>query len=464
MGRDRSRQRVAAPIHAEHASRMAGRSHYDSQVRKAFGSQRRDQQRGKADLSLMQPGSGKPDLDMRLDPADFVCPAGGSTKPLALVAFIENGIVAVTRNERTDPITHFAHEGGEIKRDIKTKRSGYTTGAAKQSWTWSRDPATRENLGLGNSLDIGHEKYSFGADGVKHYNMWGTEDLLKPATKKYLKCERPPPQDLIRFNNKAIPSVYREANQRDRNNHGVSDRIWGVMRDEAFVEVQRGESPEPGHAKQHRAHWKDKLKGRTQKEYEANEEQVDLRAMEDKQTERYNRSQHVRSSQSLPPDRALGPQRKHYGPTYNDPTQWCPSPSNSEFSNSKAPSLSMASPTVSQINLRPRSSPGSGTVDRSRRALSARDGRTRPSSSSAAGSMTARNVASRSDASLSFTNASLASCPDSAPVRRSEASIRSDIMNASLPTRGNSAPKSQVSRDSRSSMQQPVIRRDGFAR
>lgn len=203
---------------------------------------------GQVDFSLLQPGRGRPDANMRLDPAAFDLPAGGLVKP----NHVECGIakIANVNSDRTDPITHFKSEGLDREGFKPKKKRGYNHAAAGQSWTWAQDPKVIASLGLDNRPPNMKQKFSVGADGQRHYNMCGIEDLIPAASKDYIKCDRPARDQYIERNDKEnLAYCFREGLQTDHtkkrpvHEYWQSDGIWSVMRDEGYMKVQSGEWP-----------------------------------------------------------------------------------------------------------------------------------------------------------------------------------------------------------------------------
>jgi len=281
------------------------------------------------DFSLLQPGRGKHEENTRVDPGSFTVAAGALPKPNSLDAFLETGkITHAPIKDKTDPITHFIHEGLDQTDRRRGVKNGYTTRAASQSWTWVQDPRVREKMELFVDTDPEHkgeQKYSQGADGVKHYNMWGAEDMVKAATKPYIKCEKPPRSSHIGFNDrKVLPWCYRDLEQKQNSNNTKperseqweSKRIWKCMRNEAYQKVLRGETPEPGQVAAFREYWvrryKDEKLKESMKEESSEDEPMDLmlcRAGRDNPQELLVKGrcqpQKMRSARSLPPERCL---------------------------------------------------------------------------------------------------------------------------------------------------------------
>lgn len=215
------------------------------------------------DFSLVQPRPGPakpPDASLRLDPAAIKASAGGLAK---VDPFFENGrpAVALLAAERTDPITHFKYEGkGHQREKMYHKRMGYSSMAAASTWQCVHDPWLSEQL---KHPDI-RPQMSVAADGVRHYNIWGREDLRKPATKDLIKCERPPEDGLILFNDVAqLPYCMREGGltaKRPVHGHWKSQGIWDCMRDEQYMQqLSIGCTPADDDPGQQRKYKKTKL-------------------------------------------------------------------------------------------------------------------------------------------------------------------------------------------------------------
>lgn len=212
--------------------------HSTLRAQQRFGGKSASQKHDEVDFSLVQPrpGSANPhDAPLRLDPAAIKPSAGGLAKS---DPFFENGrpVVARLAAERTDPITHFKYEGKRFPRERKyNKRMGYSSRAAASSWQCVHDPKLSAQL---KQADI-RPQMSVAADGLRHYNIWGREDLRKPATKDLLKCERPPDDALIIFNDVAqLPYCLREGltEKRPVHSYWMSQGIWDCMRDEAYMQ------------------------------------------------------------------------------------------------------------------------------------------------------------------------------------------------------------------------------------
>jgi len=142
----------------------------------------------------------------------------------------------------TDPINHFRHQDQPKKKS--SKRTGYDTEAAKQTWTWAQDLKVIESLGLETRPVPSRIKFSIGADGQRYFNMFGREDLLPAATRDYIKCDRPARRDLITFNDKErLPYFLRDTQTKKRpvHNHWQSDDMWAVMRNQTYLETLRDE-------------------------------------------------------------------------------------------------------------------------------------------------------------------------------------------------------------------------------
>lgn len=289
------------------------------------------------DFSLLQPGNGlKPDPKMRLDPGKFGVAAGAMVKPTPIEIWQETGIVGNLKpEERTDPITHFKHEKMSFdKRQVIIKRGKRRPDgehrAAKQSWTWSRDKGVREQMNLHDCESAGIKRFVIDQTGQWVYCIHGVEDLRPAATRTYLKCEKYPKKDHIKFNDKvAMPCCVRdnvpgkEDCLKPPNNWTKSDRIWDVLTDEAYQKVLRGESPEPGQAavfmrmtKQQNKEQKEREKLKQMYEQGMISEPELMKAyrqMEARQDDRNQRARaeekndrKARSSYSLPPDRFVG--------------------------------------------------------------------------------------------------------------------------------------------------------------
>lgn len=215
----------------------------------------------KVDFSLLQPGNGlKPDHEMRLDPSHFQASAGAKLKPGALELWQETGVVVnLKRQERTDPITHFKHENVKFQQQHQLKKRGKrrpegTHPAAMQSWTWQRDKASRDRA-IEDSKHGKIQRFVKDQTGAWVYCIHGVEDLRPAATKNYLKCEKAPKKEHIKYNDKVqMPCCIRDnvPGKRDclkpPNDWPNSKRIWNCLVDEAYEKVLAGESPQPGQA------------------------------------------------------------------------------------------------------------------------------------------------------------------------------------------------------------------------
>lgn len=384
------------------------------------------------DLSLLQWPKWKPENNCRLDPAAFVDAAGGKSLPPDHLAYqmFETQEVDVSMdkvrarnkyNDATDPITHFRHEG--LDWDMKwksSKRSGYNSRAAKQSWTWSQDSRVRDAMNLNTDPNAEKVRYLLGHDGVMRYNMWGAEDLKQGATADCIKCELPPELSHILKNDRSqMPYFLREndnhGDQRSHN-HGRSDRIWDVLRDEAYQKVLNGESPEPGQAAVFRRYWRDQAR-----EVGSEDESMEYRRM--------------RSSRSLPPERlgsftralrerSAGVKTNPYEHDVGQKVRPATASGSSPPSESKEATLSMASRSVNRSDGR-QDAPARSMTARPSRAEQSRANlgnshqgglpqKFRPPSDSGTRSATTRSEASLSMTPLSITNASLVARKDSA--------------------------------------------------
>lgn len=198
------------------------------------------------DFSLLQPplaAREKKDGCPRLDPSSMGMPAGGIPKS-AQLGTANDGVIqqgpsfAKKAHEATDPITHFVHlnwAGGWQAQKKIGKRIGQ---GGDQTWTWSQDPEVIASLPKQQNYNDGGEKFAVGADGQRYFNMFGREDMLPPATRPYIKCDKPARQTLVTFNDKRnLPFLQREGEAYVRPVHAYwrSDRMWAVMYDDAYM-------------------------------------------------------------------------------------------------------------------------------------------------------------------------------------------------------------------------------------
>jgi len=258
--------------------------------------------RGSAfDSSLFQPGTGKPDENVRIDPSTCKGYAGGFPKE---DPFFGNGKPHMTRlqPDRTDPICHFRHDGDPYVRVAK-KPLAYTSRAALATWRMDHDPRLSAAL---KKPDIKPEIIT-GADGMKYYNIWGREDLRKAATKELIQCDRLPTEALITKNDKEqLPYFVREGHSEKRPVHGhwESSDIWQIMRDEAYMDQMKiGYTPgfdDPGQRKRYYKSRLNRLKELNGLEPLSDEDAMDLPNAPSQQIHGQRR---LRTSRSLPPER-----------------------------------------------------------------------------------------------------------------------------------------------------------------
>lgn len=233
---------------AEHKTHGAGVHSWMGGVRKL-----RDGKAGitkrEADFSLLQLGDWKHDMEMRIDPAAIPASAGGKPK---LNRFYE--VPPKPKYQPpTDPITHFEYETahmpgtrGDHYRANPTKRSGYSSSAAKTQLSLTHDPSLSAQL---KEVDMKPE-ITTGADGIRYYNIWGKEDLRMAATRDTIQCELMPKKKHIEYNDwmempYCIRDFMADKKRPHEHCHWGSSRIWESMRDESYNAVmhQLKESP-----------------------------------------------------------------------------------------------------------------------------------------------------------------------------------------------------------------------------
>jgi len=338
--------------------------------------------------------------------------AGGFLKPSPIEQFMDTGkpVKDAVRVEAkpTDPITHFAHEGLNCKADWRTsKRSGYKTRAAAQSWTYAQDARVREDMCLFEDPGVAKMKYLLGADGIRRFNMWGGEDLLQGGKSEYIKCDQPPRLSNILRNDKRIMAYCmrdlaqkQQADQKREHHHGHSSAIWEVLRHEP--------SPSESSAA-FKEYWKRKL--------QRLKEQGELAPSDDDPTEFQNlerdkEHRRLRPSRSVPPETYRGYDGSQRTRT-SDSSLSDPSSSSyrgSSTSASQAPISSGATRSRSHDNGFHRSWTARGSISRdsASQERSTNSGRQK-SSSRKGGDASCQNVTSRtpSEASLSMTPLSI---------------------------------------------------------
>lgn len=277
------------------------------------------------DFSLLQSKAEWKDTRMRLDPGAFRASAGGLTKrdgPCHFFETEEQFRPAVSRlaPERTDPITHFRHEGEDVTEFMNErwakKRNDYTCMAAKATLIINHD--ARLSAALKRS-DI-KPQIVVGADAVRHYNFWGEEDLRMAATKDMLKCERKPRDAHIVSNNKELlPYFWREGPSEKRPVHayGKSQGIWDALRDEAYGhEMGSRHVPADDDPGQQRKYYLTKLERKKEMYGELSDDELrDVREASRLEMMRpwgpngETRHRKLNTSRSLPPER---PERRHF--------------------------------------------------------------------------------------------------------------------------------------------------------
>lgn len=103
----------------------------------------------------------------------------------------------VREDAKTDPITHFKHEGIVFKDPWRPKRrTGYDAMASVQTWTWQQE------MDAGRAHRPGRQKVD--CRGKMHYLSGGEEDLIPAAEKDCIKCERMPSKSACNFNEKTL--------------------------------------------------------------------------------------------------------------------------------------------------------------------------------------------------------------------------------------------------------------------
>jgi len=130
----------------------------------------------------------------------------------------------VREDAKTDPITHFKHEGIVFKDPWRpNRRTGYDATASSQTWTWQQE------MDAGRAHRPGRQKTD--CRGKMHYLSGGEEDLLPAAEKDCIKCERMPSKAARNFNEKTLlhwcqrnePTPRLKAKKVD------SEQMWGCM-------------------------------------------------------------------------------------------------------------------------------------------------------------------------------------------------------------------------------------------
>mmetsp|Transcript_48267 Transcript_48267/g.75209 ORF Transcript_48267/g.75209 Transcript_48267/m.75209 type:complete len:444 (-) Transcript_48267:91-1422(-) len=194
-----------------------------------------------SDLSMMKGPRWQRRSMPRLDPASMHNgnPAGGVTKVNRMEC--HKAKIANKLEDPTDPITHFKHDPYMKKKvEVKehfAKRMGYDHGAATQTWTWAQEPKVVAELGLDVRPEFIWQKYQIGADGRRHYNVCGVEDLLPAATQEYFKADlQPQKENIARNDKKYLAYCIREGHQqRPVHSHFKSDDMWAVMKHEVYI-------------------------------------------------------------------------------------------------------------------------------------------------------------------------------------------------------------------------------------
>jgi len=130
----------------------------------------------------------------------------------------------VREDAKTDPITHFKHEGVVFKDPWRpNRRTGYKDIATVQTWTWQQE------MDEGREHRPGRQKTD--CRGKLYYLSAGEEDLLPAAQKDCIKCEMPPSKSACAFNEKTLlhwcqrnePTPRLKAKKVD------SEQMWGCM-------------------------------------------------------------------------------------------------------------------------------------------------------------------------------------------------------------------------------------------
>jgi len=197
-----------------------------------YGGQAKALFKKSGDPTLLTMGKPRPEKSFKLDPASFDLPAGG----LAAAYHMDNPVQR-RQQERTDPITHFAHEGVVFGRNDANRKvrsaTKYAYHAGLQTWTWAQDPDVKQFWGVADAPRVLSQKYQQGANGKRYYNVCGVEDLLPAATKPLIKCELQPSDHVMDRNDRDIlPYCVREKPHlvnRPLHNYWNSDDMYNAL-------------------------------------------------------------------------------------------------------------------------------------------------------------------------------------------------------------------------------------------
>lgn len=137
--------------------------------------------------------------------------------------------------DKTDPITHFKHEGMVFSDPWRpNKRTGYDASAARQTWTWQQGMDTDKLALARQSAKQGKTKNKMDCRGKMHYLSGGEEDMIPSSKHTYIKCDMKPTDGHIYHNDKTnlawvhrIEPSPRIKNEKDPNYH--SGQLWDCM-------------------------------------------------------------------------------------------------------------------------------------------------------------------------------------------------------------------------------------------
>lgn len=135
-----------------------------------------------------------------------------------------------TVDARTDPITHFRHEGVVFKDPWKPqKRTGYNAKATTQTWTWQTNNEQPHHSEQTPGIKV--SKNVLDCRGRMHYLNAGEEDMIPAATNNYIKSDRKPTDAHVLKNDKTQLSwVFRtQASPRNKFQSHGSEQIWDCM-------------------------------------------------------------------------------------------------------------------------------------------------------------------------------------------------------------------------------------------
>jgi len=139
--------------------------------------------------------------------------------------------------ERTDPITHFKHEGVAFNKYWwrPARRYNSNNRARAQTWTWQQHQGRGEKKLDENSAWYAENKVHDTGDlvtcrGERIYNLCGAEDMLPAALAAYIKCDKPPSKaQIVRNDKKHWPVCAQDSPPREKNNYNESDEVWSMF-------------------------------------------------------------------------------------------------------------------------------------------------------------------------------------------------------------------------------------------